>query len=274
MARLQELRLAGSSRTLLLLALISGLVAAVLVFVAVRSNNDDNTATSVPEGDVTPVVVASQDIAAGSEITADMVKVVDVPAGLVVKNAITDSALVVGQTARFPIAQGEQLVKASFGAQSEEDGLAYVVPKGMRAIAVSVEEVTAVGGLLRPGDRVDVIAVFDSDSNTLGASRPTTAVTVLQDVEILAIAQEAQEPIPALEGETDAAGQSRTSGKVPDNPDKNPRASTITLALDPAQAVELAAIQQEAARIFLALRAVGDDQAGEGARFDVSTLVP
>jgi len=131
-----------------------------------------------------------------------------------------------------------------------------------------------VGGLLRPGDRVDVIAVFDSDQNGPVQTRPTTAVTVLQNVEILAVAQEAQEPIPALEGETDAAAQGRTSGKVPDNVDNNPRASTVTLALDPGQAAELAAVQEEAARIFLALRAVGDDQTGDGARFDVSTLIP
>jgi pilus assembly protein CpaB len=280
MARLQELRLPGSSRALLLLALASGLVAAVLVFVAVNSSDDDSTTPASPAGDVTAVVVASQDISAGSEITAEMVKSVDVPVSLVVKNAITDSELVVGETARFPISEGEQLVKASFGAQSEEDALAYVVPKGKRAISLSVEEVTAVGGLLRSGDRVDVIAVFDSDRNILeflagpAESRPTTAVIVLQDVEILAIAQEAQEPIPALDEQAAESGESRTSGLPPDDQDNNPGARTVTLALDPGQAVELAAVQQDAARIFLALRGVGDSEVGEGAQFDVSSLIP
>jgi len=279
MAGLQELRLAGSNRTLLLLAIVAGLVAAVLVFVAVNNSDSDDSKIAVSSGDVTAVVVANQDISAGTEITAEMVQVADVPANLLVKNAITDSTLAVGQTTRFPVSQGEQLVRASFGAQTEEDGLAYVVPKGKRAMALSVEEVTAVGGLLRPGDRVDVIAVFDSETGILeiltgpAESRPTTSMTVLQDVEILAIAQQAQEPIPALEGEADPSAQTRTSGQVPDDPDEDPRASTVTLALDPAQAVQLAAIQQEASRIFLALRAVGDGAVGDGPRFDVSTLI-
>ncbi|MEX1193705.1 MAG: Flp pilus assembly protein CpaB [Dehalococcoidia bacterium] len=267
MARIEQLRLAGSNRTLLLLALIAGLVAAVLVFVAVNNGSDDDTATSAPGSVGVAVVVANQDIAVGTEITADMVKVIDVPAGLFVKNAITESSLAIGQTARFPISQGEQIVRASFGVQADEDGLAYVIPRGKRAMALSVEEVTAVGGLLLPGDRVDVIAVFDSDTGT-------TAVTILQDVEILAIAQEAQGPLPALEDGTDASGQARTSGQLPDNPDTDPGASTVTLALDPQQVATLAAVQQEASRVFLSLRAIGDDVVvGDGARFDVSTLI-
>lgn len=279
MARIEQLRLAGSNRTLLLLALIAGLVAAVVVFVAVNNGSDDGKAVSTPGGDVGAVVVANQDISAGTEITAEMVKVIDVSAGLLVKNAITERDLAIGQTARFPISQGAQLVRASFGVQADEDGLAYVIPKGKRAMALSVEEVTAVGGLLLPGDRVDVIAVFDSGTSILdiltapAEQRPTTALTVLQDVEVLAIAQAAQEPLPALTEGTDATGQGRTSGQLPDNPDTNPRAGTVTLALDPQQVATLAAIQQEASRVFLSLRAIGDDVVGEGARFDVSTLI-
>lgn len=279
MARIEQLRLAGSNRPLLLLALVAGLVAAVVVFVAVNSGGDDETTVSAPGGDVAAAVVANQDISVGTEITADMVRVVDVPVELLVKNAITESELAIGQTARFPISQGEQLVRASFGVQADEDGLAYVLPKGMRAMALPVEEATMVGGLLLPGDRVDVIAVFDSETSILeiltapAEQRPTTSVTVLQNVEILAIGQEAQEPLPAVQDATDPSGQTRTSGEVPDDADTDPKATTITLALDPQQAATLAAVQQEASRVFLSLRAVGDDVIGEGAHFDVSTLI-
>jgi pilus assembly protein CpaB len=278
-SRIEQLRLAGSNRALLLLALIAGLVAAVVVFVAVNSGGDDDKTVATPGGDVVAVVIANQDISAGTEITADMVKVTEVPSGLLVKSAITESNLAVGQTARFPIAQGAQLVRASFGVQADEDGLSYVIPRGKRAMALSVEEETAVGGLLLPGDRVDVIAVFDSDTSILDIltapadQRPTAAFTILQDVEVLAIAQEAQEPLPALAEGTDAAGQGRTSGQLPANPDTDPRAHTVTLALDPQQVATLAAIQQEASRVFLSLRAIGDDVVGEGARYDVSTLI-
>ena len=65
MARLQEMTMNRGNRTLLLLALAAGLVAAVVVFVAVNSGDDEKTAT-VAEGVTTsPVVVASQNISAG-----------------------------------------------------------------------------------------------------------------------------------------------------------------------------------------------------------------
>lgn len=280
MATIEQLRLAGSNRPLLLLALLAGLVAAIVVFVAVNSGSDDDgTTVSAPGGEVAAAVVANQDIAVGTEITAEMVKVVDVPVGLLVKNAIAESDLAVGQTARFPITQGQQLIRSSFGVPADQDQLSYVIPRGMRAMALSVEEVTAVGGLLVPGDRVDVIAVFDSETSILeiltapAENRPTTAITLLQDVEVLAIAQEAQDPLPALEDETDPSGQGRTSGQVEDDPDTDARARTVTLALDPQQVATLAAAQVEANQVFLSLRAVGDDVIGEPARFDVSGLI-
>ena len=105
-------------------------------------------------------MVAAQDISAGTEITEDMVEVNEVPEDLLVTGTYDDTELVVGEQAKVAILEGEQLSSAKIGLAVPEDGLAGVVPTGMRGISLQVEEKTAVGGLLLPGDRVDVYVTY------------------------------------------------------------------------------------------------------------------
>src|SRR3989304_5191256 len=192
MARIQGLTISRGNRGLLILALITGLVAAIVVFVALNQGGGggDNAKPGSAVTTTSAVVVAKSDIAAGTEITAGMVEVIEAPNSLLVRDAFTSTQLVVGEAARYPSAAGEQVTRARVGPHAEGAGLAFVVPAGMRAIAVSVDEITGVGGLILPGDRADVIAVI---SDQAGTNNPDRVVTVLQDVEVLAVAQSAQE---------------------------------------------------------------------------------
>jgi pilus assembly protein CpaB len=159
------------------------------------------------------------------------------------------------------------------GPNAEGDGLAFVVPAGMRAIAVSVDEITGVGGLILPGDRADVIAVISDQAD---ANNPINrVVTVLQDVEVLAVAQSAQEPVPpadeeaAAQAETD--GASTTSGQLPEDAAPQPSARTVTLALTPEQ-VQLLALVQEEGSIYLSLRHFGDNAQPKLPVIDLSAI--
>jgi len=60
-----------------------------------------------------------------------------------------------------------------------------MIPSGKRAMSVPVDEVSGVSGLIKPGDRVDVISVISIDLNS-NLSKPHSLV-VLQDIEVLAI---------------------------------------------------------------------------------------
>src|SRR3990170_1938268 len=275
MARIQGLTISRGNRGLLILALITGLVAAIVVFVALNQGGggSDNAKTGSAVTTTSAVVVAKSDIAAGTEITAGMVKVIEVPDSLLVGDAFTSTQLVVGEAARYPIAAGEQVTRARVGANTEGDGLAFVVPAGMRAIAVSVDEITGVGGLILPGDRADVIAVI---SEQAGTNNPDRVVTVLQDVEVLAVAQSAQEPVPtasedaAAQAETD--GASTTSGQLPEDPEPQPSARTVTLALTPEQ-VQLLALVQEEGSVYLSLRRFGDTAQPQLPVIDLSAIL-
>jgi Flp pilus assembly protein CpaB len=256
MARLQELTMNRGSRMLLILALAAGLVAAVLVFVAL-SQDEDNTAT-VSEGDSSAtVVVASQNIGAGTEITSEMLKTIEVPEALLIAGAYTDATALVGQKVRVPILSGEQVPSSKVGAPNEGAGLSYVVPKGMRGLGVTIEQVTAVGGLLLSGDHVDVYAAYEDDDGNWRVYK------ILDNTEVLSVAQQAQEPLPAPTAAAEAQSQLSTAGQLPDDLDEQPSAATVTVSTNLAETILLVCAQESAARVWLGLRPFGDPVAPE-----------
>jgi len=179
-------------RSLLLLALLFAVVAAVLVFVALNQNNDGDK-EAVAAGDTTKVVVAAQDISARTTLKSDMLKLAEVPKDSVLKGAFDNVDDLDGEVTRYPLVSGEQITDSKIGVQkNDEEGLSFVVPQGMRAFSIQVSEESSAGGLILPGDLVDVIGILEE--STVGIDK---AVTLVQNVEVLAVAQTAQEPIPA-----------------------------------------------------------------------------
>ena len=273
MARIQEMTMGGrSNRFMLMLALAAGLVAAVIVFIAVNQSGSSSSSSS-SAGTGIPALVASQDISAGTKITADMVKVQQVPKDLLVSGAFTDSQPAVGQAARIDIAQGEQLTNAKVGVPVPDKGLSGVVPAGMRAVGLTVSQVTAVGGILLPGDHIDIVAAYkvaDAPGLATGDSLLRTQ-TILQNLEVLSVAQEAQQASaqagPAASPGTET--QDYISGTLPDNVKNQPAATTLTVALDPQQAQTLISFQQISVKVWAVLRAYGDTSTSDIPPVDV-----
>ena len=255
-----------SNRLFLILAVVAGLIAAVLVFAAL---NDGGGGSETSTTATVNVVVAGQDIPAGTRISEGMLTTASITPGSKLEGAYTSSAPLAGFVARYPISAGEQVTLGKIGLETEEkDGLSYVIPEGHRAIAVSVTKVSSVGGLLLPGDQVDVIAVF-SDGQT-GDGHPI-AVTVLQNVEVLAVEQEAQELAPPPAGEEgETSGEAADLARRPEGVEPQPSATTATLALTPIQAQTLALVQQEA-QVILSMRPFGEEEQVE---LGISTLIP
>jgi Flp pilus assembly protein CpaB len=180
-----------------------------------------------------------------------------------------------------PIVEGQQVSIAQIaGTETEsvtEDGLATVLDLGRVGFTMGANEVSNVAGFVQAGDYVNVVAVYaidDSlDSNPGGAGineRPYTRVeTLLQNVEVLAVAQLPVDAVPAPDAastgtEGDAAanvsGAAEDTGSDRQRPDEiepNPGATTVTvhLSLDEAQVMAAARAEGE---LFLELRALGD----------------
>ena len=248
-----------SNRGLILLGLFLGLLSAVLVVVYL-SQAGEGGGGEVSGAAVTPVVVASQDIAAGSRIIEGMVETKEIAIDTVLAGVFSDTEGVIGQVARVPLVAGEQVIATKVAAtgaaiaDGENPPLAFVIPEGKRAVSIQVSNVIGASGLIRPGDYVDVILavqiqVGSGDGNSDG-SQNQIAQTILQNVLVLSVDQDVTRAV-VSEGEA--------APVVGDGTDVNPEATTVTLAVSPAHGEVLTVAEACATpRLALALRGFGD----------------
>lgn len=176
----------------------------------------------------TKVVVATHNLAGGDLIKEADVKIDDwngpVPVGTITK---TEDAL--NRGVLEPIYQGEPLVENRMSKPGAGAGLATMIPQGMRAVAVRVNDVVAVSGFAAAGSHVDILIAGNPPGGNQAAG--TVTKTLLQNVEILSAG---------------ATIQKDAEGKPVSVP-------TVNLLLTPAQA-EIMSLASNEARIQMVLR--------------------
>ena len=106
---------------------------------------------------VKSIVVAARALPSGAMIDRDAVKLRPVPESLVPAGAFTRLDDVLDRPVINPIQAEEAVVEARIAAKGSGTGLAPLIPSGMRAISVRVNDVAGVSGFVLPGMRVDVL---------------------------------------------------------------------------------------------------------------------
>ena len=251
MARISTAAVASQvNRRFLFLALILGVLSAVLVYVALSSSDDGGT---VMDAGV-PVVVAKEAIPAGQLITADMLETRQVPEVALGFQALQSTDLAIGQVTRFPIAANEQVLLSKFVGDSAGDGgLSIIVESGMRAMAIETQPVVGAGGLVLPGDRVDILWMPEEVLEDFEG-----AMILAENVGVLAIEQTLEELAPAAQSE-EGAPESTASERVRiSNAEPLPEAITITLLLTTEQA-RLIFCSELSGTLRLTVRSFGDE---------------
>jgi Flp pilus assembly protein CpaB len=123
------------------------------------------------------VLVAARDVRAGEQIAASDVSVMRMHEDSVPAGALSTPDDAVGEYAAWPLTAGEPVLARMMRHQRSgiELTAAVSVPDGFRAIAVPVQPAGAVGGMLAPGDHVDVYATplpgHQSETSTGSAPR-------------------------------------------------------------------------------------------------------
>jgi Flp pilus assembly protein CpaB len=132
------------------------------------------------------VVVAHVDLQAKTRLTSDAFELRDLPADAVTTNALKSLDAVAGKVLNAPMAAGEPLTASRLIEPPAADikTIADMIPAGLRAMSLALTELDGAGGLIVPGQHVDVVAVFKKD--TLGKDE---SMIILQDVLVLAVAQ-------------------------------------------------------------------------------------
>ena len=131
------------------------------------------------------VVVAAHDISAGSRLQDKDLRVVHLPADVVPPSSFhRKDGHIIGRGVVLPIAGGEFILQGKLAAENGGSGLPSMIPPGMRAVSVRVNDSSSVAGFVRSGTRVDVLMT----GNPSGSSEPQT-ITVLRNVAVLANGQ-------------------------------------------------------------------------------------
>lgn len=198
------------------------------------------------------VLVATQPLAFGTVLTAQNTKLVGWPANSMPQGAFKTSIGVVNnprgpRVALRPIAVGEPILASKISGDDGRASISALLPDGMRAAAVRIDDVAGVGGMIAPGDVVDVLltrqlAGADADRNDQFTD------VVLEKIRVIAIDQ--------------VADENKTDPLV---------AKTATLEVDPVGAQKLA-LAQKVGSISLALRNVTSIEDGANMTITQSDL--
>jgi len=127
------------------------------------------------------VVVAAADLQLGSEIKQDNLKVVQFPDGQAPEGAFANPEELVGRGVIMPIVRNEPILISKLASKEAGAGLPPIIPPGMRAVSVRVNEVIGVAGYVLPGTYVDVVAT-QSPTNQPG---DILSKVVLANVQVL-----------------------------------------------------------------------------------------
>jgi pilus assembly protein CpaB len=214
-------------------------------------------------------VVAAVDIPARTQITEEMVKVRDVPVDVKPEASYGSVDEVIGKATRYPLSVDEEVTSSkvvSLEPSQGTDSIAFVIPKEMRAISINADQVLSAGGLVLPGDYVDIIGVFSMKSADGTDEAGWLARTVLQNVEVLAVAQTITDvPPPAEDGTAAAATGSsgtQTQSARGSEAEPNPEATTLTVLVQPEQA-ELLFLAEANGTLRAVVRGFGDSDTKE-----------
>jgi pilus assembly protein CpaB len=165
----------GKTSIMLLIAVALGLVTAKVGWDLV--NKKSQTADGMK---TVKVVVAKRDLDAGTQIEAGDLLTTTWPADTAPKNAFSEVKDVVGRTVVGLLVANQPLLDGLMAPIDSPGGLQALVPEGMRAVTVEVNESSGVAGLLVPGARVDVIS-------TLRTEKEIVARTIVENVKVTAV---------------------------------------------------------------------------------------
>jgi len=164
------------------------------------------------------IVVAVVDIPVGGKIDPNQVAVSAWPKENYPKDSFPDMKAVVGRVARRDFLRGEPIVDSKLVPMEKGSGLlSLLLPAGMRAFSVRVNEVVGVGGFIVPDSRVDVLVTIQPGQRSERISK-----IVLENIQVI------------------AAGQA-----VEQKDNKPITVNTVTLAVTPEEAEKLALASNE-----------------------------
>ncbi|HEY1659040.1 MAG TPA: Flp pilus assembly protein CpaB [Candidatus Sulfotelmatobacter sp.] len=214
---------------LLMIGVVALALGAAVSLIVYKNLQGRGQVSNEPGADV---VVAADDIAVGARVEEHDIRIVRYPAPSLPAGTYSVRSKVLGRGVILPISKGEFILPSKLAPENAGAGLPALIPPGMRAVSVRVNEVVSVAGFVGPGTRVDVLL-----TGTPNGTTESQTTTVLQNVAVIAAGKSL---------ERNAAGESMNVPVI-----------TLLVSPDDAERVTLASTE---GHIQLALRNPLDTQ--------------
>ena len=200
-------------------------------------------------GAMTSVVTAVQNIEEMATVDDSMVQMQEYPNSFVQPGALLSMNKAIGLVALAPISKGEQILETKIAHPGPTTGLSLQVSPTKRALTIPIDEMRGVAKLLKPGDRVDIIAAMDVKDGTM---QKREVKTIMQDVPILATGIKVINELPRVFEEVGG-------GSFVHNIRSATNFTSITIETDPKSIQHLVYMLSTSPRsLFLALRHPSD----------------
>ena len=252
MARMTTAAVGRVNTRFLLLALILAALSAVLVYAAVsRSGGGGSSAADLE------VVVTTEAVAAGTTLTDEMLTVKAVASDTVGEGYFSDIDQVSDRLVTHPLTAGEPVLSTNIAGGIEtasNDVLSNILVEGRRGLGITTSAVVNAGGLVLPGDHVDVFWVPEKPTDDVPGAQ-----LVAENVEVVSVEQTLVEIPPSAPGlQTEGDETTETDRIRGSEADPLPAAITVTLMVTPQQAQRIFCGEMTGS-LRLAVRAFGDD---------------
>jgi pilus assembly protein CpaB len=233
-----------AKKKLLIAAVVVGIFAAALVWL--WSEQEQKKYDQVM-AQTQSVAHAAVDIPAGTPLTQDKLQTKEVPAQFLPANPLLqkDVEIYLNTQVSRQVNEGDMILTSDFSPDQVSNELSGKIPNKERAMSIPVTEVSGVSGLLRPGDRVDILGTFPISSKDEvipeaggGKSVGYVTMTLLQNVTLLAVGKE-------------ISGASQGQGGAYSGRQNNYQTVTASVTIDEA---ELLTIAQTRGNLTLLLR--------------------
>ena len=235
-------------KTILLASIIIGLLAAILTRSYLASKDmeiERMKARLVKENGTLEAVCFKKDVPGGAVLSVNEIGHLTVPAKGLRGQAVPAGMYktVVGRKTLFGHRKGEILFWSDIeGGNPTLRTLASDIKRQKRAVSINASGASAVSGMVRPADHVDVIGTFTVPGPPDANNRPTqkfVTCTILQNVLVLATGRETAKSV--------TLGMQGGSGY-----------NTVTLEVTPREAEMLVFAEQMHGRLSLTLRNPND----------------
>lgn len=181
----------------------------------------------VIRAETTKVLVAGERIQLGEALRQERLTWQEWP-----KSGLTEGFITEEMEAKAPETYAAMVARSMFYVgepirkeklvQSDRGYLSAILPRGARAVAISVEAVTSAGGFVLPNDHVDVM-LTTSDSGVGGGNDVSTEV-LLSNIRVLAVDQVIEEK---EDGSKSVIGDTATLQVTPEQAEELTRARTL-----------------------------------------------